>query len=100
MNAETLARPLRRRQRVQLEVVTGRAPRPLSEPLLPHQIVSGTLARLLPGTRTVLPLDEDHAALVQILGLVRGILGRRREPTEPAARASRRRRRKPTSDSG
>jgi transcriptional regulator with XRE-family HTH domain len=66
-----------------LEVVTGRPPRPLREPLVPHQIDSGTVARLLLGTRTVLPLDEDHAALVEILDLVRGILSRRRAAANP-----------------
>ena len=78
-----------------LELVTQRPPRPFREPLVPHLIDTGTLARLLLGTRAAVPLDDNHAALIQILDLVRGILRRRRMPEEPAPAPRVRRRRKP-----
>jgi transcriptional regulator with XRE-family HTH domain len=70
-----------------LEIVNHRQPRPLREPLVPHEIDTAALARLLLGTRNAIPLDDDHADLVRIVDLVRDIVRRRREragaPTAP-----------------
>jgi transcriptional regulator with XRE-family HTH domain len=78
-----------------LSIVNHRQPRPFRGPLIPQEIDSATLARLLLGTPNAVPLDEDHADLIRIIDLARGILRRRDERAEPTPAPVHRRRRKP-----